>query len=155
MFSAYSSHARTSGSCMAMSRFAECFRNTSQAEQQVSLPLVAIVAAEVVINDHQRWFDSAVADSPRFCVVYFDTLVLLPRSYTTFPMSNHKAVKAASGLFSCSCSHYPKTLSGVDHKHIFPPGEKWSGLLFFHFWAENCYGSSICMYLHVVLWLHA
>ena len=99
------------------------------------------MAAEVVINDHQRWFDGAVADSPRFCVVYFDTLVLLPRGYTTFPMSNHKAVKAASGLFSYSCSHFvqPKNSVRGQPKTYLSAGRE---------------VSSICMYLHVVLWLH-
>ena len=40
-FSAYSSHARTSGSCMTVSRSAECFRNASQAGLKFPPPLAA------------------------------------------------------------------------------------------------------------------
>ena len=40
----YSSHARTSGSCMAVSRSAECLRNVSHGGSQVSLLLLSMMA---------------------------------------------------------------------------------------------------------------
>ena len=47
MFCAYSSHARTSGSCMAVSRSAECIRNVSYARLKFSPSPVAMVELRI------------------------------------------------------------------------------------------------------------